>query len=167
MSRRMLSGWRANCAMAVGVSWLALILAGFTSPSGEMVRPRPALAQQQETTSDPADELPGTWLREYSEDGVRSRRLLHLDQGGSFREEVRIVSANGEVTRQEHAGHWFFDGTNLKRKYTLMNGEPPSRLNLPFATFAIQFQSRDNFVGTDHIRQRTVRYERVSPQTQL
>jgi len=114
-----------------------------------------------------AGRLPGTWLREHVERGVRSRRLLHLEPRGTFREQVRIVSPSGEVSHHEHAGFWFYDGTNLKRKYTLMNGQPPSRLNLPFATFEIRFESRDEFVGTDHVHRNTVRYERVSPETEL
>ena len=65
------------------------------------------------------------------------------------------------------AGTWFHDGTNLKRKYTVMNGQPSSRLKLPFATFEIRFASRNEFVGTDHVHRNTVRYERVSPQTEL
>lgn len=115
------------------------------------LRNRLAAAEQPSAEVDVADRLPGTWLREHVEQGVRSRRLLHLDPGGTFREQVRLVSAGGEASEHEHAGTWLYDGTNLKRKYTLMNGEPPSRLKLPFATFEIRFESRDEFVGTDHI----------------
>ena len=129
--------------------------------------PRQALAQRPAAEVTEADQLPGTWLREQVEDGMRSRRLLHLDPGGTFREQVRIVSASGEASRHEHAGTWLFDGTNLKRKYTVMNGRPPSRLNLPFATFEIHFESRDKFVGMDHIHRNMVRYQRVPPGTEL
>ena len=78
----------------------------------------------------PADEvrlrLPGTWLREQDEGGVRVRRILVLEADGEFSEQVRIVDAGGAVTEQSHAGHWTFDGTNLKRKYSLMDGKAPS-----------------------------------------
>lgn len=165
MSRQSLSGWRARSAVAIGVAWLALLLATYDRPTE--TSPRPALAQRPPAEVNVADRLPGTWLREQVEQGMRSRRLLHLDPGGTFREQVRIVSAGGEASRHEHAGTWLYDGTNLKRKYTVMNGRPPSRLNLPFATFEIHFESRDNFVGTDHIHRNIVRYQRVPPETEL
>ena len=111
---------------------------------------------------DAAHRLPGTWLREHDEQGVRSRRLLRLEPDGDFSEQVRI-----EVSEHDHAGTWFYDGTNLKRKYTQMNGGSPSRLNLPFVTFEIRFETRNEFVGVDHIHRNTVRYRRVQPETQL
>lgn len=166
MSRRSLSGWRAASAVGVGVAWLAVVLASYDRPSAQA----PALAapaQPPPAEVDVADRLPGTWLREHVDKGMRSRRLLHLEPGGTFSEQVRIVSATGEASRHEHAGTWFYDGTNLKRKYTVMNGRPPSRLNLPFATFEIRFESRDRFEGTDHIHRNTVRYRRVPRETEL
>jgi hypothetical protein len=167
MPRHSLSGWRAKGAVAIGVASITLVLASHERAAIDAPHPLAAHAQHAAENVDAADRLPGTWLREQVEPGIRSRRLLHLDPSGVFREQVRIVSASGEVSQQEHAGHWFYDGTNLKRKYNLMNGRSPSRLNLPFATFAIRFESRDEFVGTDHIHRNTVRYERVSPETEL
>ncbi|MGE4241036.1 hypothetical protein [Ramlibacter sp.] len=105
--------------------------------------------------------LEGTWLREYSEADVRVRRLLRLAPGGEFRESVRVVDAAGQVHRMEHEGQWLYDGTNLKRKYTLMDGKPPSRLNVPFATFEVSFATRDEFTGVNHVYRNTVRYRRV------
>jgi hypothetical protein len=115
---------------------------------------------------DSASQLHGTWLRDVQEQGTRARRVLTLEPDGDFRETVRIVEAGGRVTQHEHSGSWFFDGTNLKRKYRLVDGQPPSRLNLPFATFQIAFESRNEFVGTDHIHGNRVRYQRVPPDTQ-
>ncbi|MRD46591.1 hypothetical protein GHT07_04840 [Caenimonas koreensis DSM 17982] len=170
MPRHSLSGWRAATAIAVGVASLALISASYDRPAPDAALTRAASGADASQKVDLADRLPGVWLREQHEQdgqGMRSRRLLHLDASGAFREQVQLVAANGEVTTHEHAGTWLYDGTNLKRKYTLMNGHPPSRLNLPFATFEIHFESRDTFVGTDHIHRNTVRYERVPAQTQL
>lgn len=110
--------------------------------------------------------LHGTWLREYGQDAVQARRVLRLAADGAFHETVRATGASGEVIEHVHQGTWLYDGTNLKRKYTLMNGSPPSRLNLPFATFQIAFESRNEFVGTDHIRGHRVRYRRVTDGTQ-
>ncbi|HEX2544985.1 MAG TPA: hypothetical protein VHL79_08915, partial [Ramlibacter sp.] len=107
-------------------------------------------------------QLQGTWLREYSERGVQVRRVLALEPGGDFHETVRVQEEGGKVTEYAHEGTWLYDGTNLKRRYTLMNGKPPSRLNLPFATFAITFDSRNEFRGVDHVRGHKVHYRRLS-----
>ena len=113
-----------------------------------------------------AEKLHGTWLRESDDAQVRARRILVLQPDGAFHEKVRIVDNAGKTTEQLHQGTWIYDGTNLKRKYTLMNGEPPSRLNVPFATFEIRFETRNEFVGVDHIHGNRIRYERVAPDTQ-
>lgn len=112
-------------------------------------------------TQDTAALLRGTWQREYDDHGVHVRRTLSLQSRGAFREEVEIVDAAGRRTRQAHEGTWLFDGTNLKRKYTSMNGDPPSRLRLPFATFQVSFQSANEFTGVDHVHGHRVRYRRL------
>jgi hypothetical protein len=111
---------------------------------------------------DGRDTLRGTWLREYSEKGFRIRRVLSLEPGGTFHESVHVVAAAGEVTDYAHEGTWLYDGTNLKRKYTRMNGQPPSRLNVPFATFEIAFGSHNDFTGIDHIHGHHVEYHRMA-----
>ncbi|MDB5743203.1 MAG: hypothetical protein JWR68_1518 [Polaromonas sp.] len=110
------------------------------------------------------EHLAGTWLREYSEKGIQARRILVLSPDGAFLETVRITDATGQVSEQVHAGFWLYDGTNLKRKYTSMNGKPPSRLNLPFATFQIRFDSKNEFTGIDHVHRNRIQYQRVAPE---
>lgn len=114
---------------------------------------------------DTEQQLHGTWLRESNDASIHARRILVLQPDGVFHETVRIVEGTGKATEQEHKGTWIYDGTNLKRKYTLMNGQPPSRLNLPFATFEIRFETRNEFVGVDHIHGNRIRYRRVAPET--
>jgi hypothetical protein len=109
--------------------------------------------------------LQGTWLREVAADGVQARRVLTLGPDHVFRESVRAVDARGAVLEQQHEGTWFYDGTNLKRKYTAMDGKPPSRLRLPFATLQVVFDNRNEFRGIDHIGGHRVRYRRVLPGT--
>ena len=113
-----------------------------------------------------AQRLQGTWLRDFAEDGVRSRHLLVLAADGAFRETVRVTGTDDVVTEYVHEGTWLFDGTNLKRKYTSIDGKPPSRLNLPFATFQITFDSPREFRGVDHIHRNEIDYRRVSDDTQ-
>jgi hypothetical protein len=111
---------------------------------------------------DTAELLRGHWLREYSQDGVRVRRLLDLQPDGAFHETVRVVDAAGHATDFVHQGTWLYDGTNLKRRYTLMNGQPPSRLNVPFATLEVAFASRNDFVGLDRVHGHRVEYHRLA-----
>jgi hypothetical protein len=125
----------------------------------------PGMSGPTRNAADTADMLRGSWLREYTEDGVRVRRVLDLQPDGAFRESVQVVDASGRRTEFVHQGTWLYDGTNLKRRYTSMNGKPPSRLNVPFATFELAFGSRNEFVGVDHVHGHRVEYHRVAPDT--
>ena len=109
--------------------------------------------------------LTGTWLRDYEQDRVQVRRILVLEPDGKFLEKVRITSAEGVVTELNHAGAWFFDGMNLKRKYSSMDGKQPSAPTMPFATFQIKLPSKNEFIGIDNLRRREVRYHRVEAGT--
>ena len=111
------------------------------------------------------DRLPGTWLREFEEKGVRVRRVLVLESDGKFSELVRINDASGAVIEHHHAGSWFYDGTNLKRKYTRMDGKPTAAPTVPFAAFELKFPSRNEFIGIDNVHRREVRYQRVQSET--
>ena len=110
--------------------------------------------------------LAGTWIREFDKDGAAIHHVLALLPDHRFRETVRVTEASGHSARYMHEGTWLYDGTNLKRRYTLMNGRPPSRLNLPFATFQITFDSPRTFRGVDHIHGNVVEYRRVADDTQ-
>jgi hypothetical protein len=120
--------------------------------------PVPAPSQNAEEI---AQRLQGTWRREFDTQDIKARRVLTLGAHGEFLERVSATDGEGHTTELVHRGTWLYDGTNLKRKYTSMNGKPPSRLNLPFATFQIEFISKDEFVGIDHIHGNRVRYERA------
>jgi hypothetical protein len=139
----------------------ALALAGLLA-SIEAARPGAAAeATTERRAEDTRELLPGTWLREYTARDVRVRRILTLAPGGAFRESVRAIDSAQGVIEHVHEGTWLYDGTNLKRKYTLVDGRPPSRLNLPFATFEIAFETRNEFVGVDHIHRNRIVYRRV------
>ena len=148
--------------------WLPVLLA-----AGLLVSTCQLPGGGQEVTSatgfvgDPEVLLPGTWLREDRARGVITRHILTLGADHRFREDVRLVEADGRSADYVHEGTWLYDGTNLKRKYTLMNGQPPSRLNLPFATFQITFDSPRDFRGIDHIHGNQIEYHRVPGDTRL
>jgi len=102
----------------------------------------------------------GTWLREYEEDATRVRRVLVLGADGHFR-EMANVRTPGAVVEHVHSGNWVFDGTNLKRHYTEMDGKRPARPVIPFATFEVRFDAPGEFVGVDNVHRREVHYRRV------
>ena len=133
---------------------LALLLTGCDSSTGDA----PDRELQQRLT--------GTWLRDFEEDGIRVRRVMVLESDGRFREMTRITDAAGTVTQHNHGGEWHFDGTNLKRRYTSVDGKLPSAPTMPYATFEVSFQSRNEFIGIDHVRKREVRYQRVTDEAQ-
>ena len=109
--------------------------------------------------------LVGTWLREYQEDATRVRRVLVLEQDGSFREMAAVLPGAGPAIQHSHAGEWLFDGTNLKRRYTRLDGQAPAAPIVPFATFELKFQSPDEFLGIDNVHRRQVQYRRVTDGT--
>ena len=150
-----------NGRCLVSMTLAALLLVACDNGATSMSAGEPADSARQEVQ----EQLQGTWLREYAEGGFRARRILVLDPDSRFRELVRITDAAGVVTEHIHEGTWLYDGTNLKRKYTSMDGRPPSRLNLPFATFELKFESRNEFVGIDNVHKNQVRYRRVQPET--
>lgn len=112
------------------------------------------------------ERLAGTWLREYHEGEARVRRVLVLAPDGTFTESVVASVPNEPPFRKSHSGQWHYDGMNLKRRYTLVDGRKPSAPSFPYAALQVAFESRRVFVGTDNIRGRQVRYERVSEGTE-
>jgi hypothetical protein len=149
------------------VPWMVAMLAlAVLLSAAERPVPEPSTETAAKLEA-PAEVLRGTWVREYTDKGVKVRRILVLEPGGAFRETARVASQAGEVTQFVHEGTWLYDGTNLKRKYTSMNGSPPSRLNVPFATFEIAFASRNEFDGVDHIHGHHIHYRRVGSDTEL
>lgn len=106
--------------------------------------------------------LVGTWLREYEEQGTRVRRVLVLESDGMFHELSTITPPDGVPAQDaQGSGEWVFDGTNLKRRYLVLNGKQAGHPRMPYATFELRFPSKTEFVGVDHVRKREVRYVRV------
>lgn len=113
------------------------------------------------------DLLPGTWLREYSEEGFDVRRVLVIDRRGEFRELSHVVEPGGKQDDFVNEGTWQFDGAKLKRKYDVINGQSPSRLNTPLVVLPISFHTRNEFAGVDPVHGgHAIVYQRVAPGTQ-
>jgi hypothetical protein len=141
------------------VGWASLLAGFFLAACSGPPADSPADAVQQQ--------LVGSWLRDYTQDGAQVRRLLVLADDGRFLETARVVDASGAVTEHAHAGQWTFDGTNLKRRYTSFDGKQPAAPMLPYVTYQLKFESRYEFVGIDNVRKREVHYSRVQPGTAL
>ena len=124
-----------------------------------------ALAAGCDQPPDVADEirdrLVGTWLRDYEEGGTQVRRILVLAAGGHFRELSRSLGPKEAGVTHAHEGEWLYDGTNLKRRYTRMDGQPVAAPQMPFAAFQIRFDGGHAFTGVDNVRHRELRYQRV------
>lgn len=134
--------------------WLSTVLAAVLSAACES-------PPDDSPVHDVEQRLAGTWLREYEEDGFKVRRVLVLEPGGRFTESSRIVAPDTSGGEYSHAGEWLFDGTNLKRRYTRVDGRQPAAATMPYATFELKFPSRNEFIGIDRVHRREVRYQRV------
>ena len=107
------------------------------------------------------DRLVGTWQRDYEQQGTRVRRILVLAPDGRFHEMSRTLGPEQAGAQHAHEGEWLYDGTNLKRRYTLMDGEQPSAPTVPFATFQIRLEGSHAFTGIDNVHRRELHYRRV------
>jgi hypothetical protein len=123
-------------------------------------------APGSDTAQDTRERLVGTWLRDYEEGQVRVRRVLVLDASGQFHEASRITEQGAAEIDHTGEGDWLFDGTNLKRRYTRVDGKAPSAPIVPFATFELRFPSRNQFIGLDRVRHVEVSYRRVEDGTE-
>jgi hypothetical protein len=124
-------------------------------------------APPDDSASEPvAQQLVGTWLREYQEQGAVVRRVLVLQPGGNFIEESVARVGDAPPVRHEHEGEWLYDGTNLKRHYLQIDGRSPAAPTVPFATFEIRLPTRNEFVGIDNVHRIEVRYRRVAEGTE-
>ena len=141
----------------VTIFWPPLLAAVLACACGSPPDDSPAQQAQER--------LVGTWLREYKDDSASVRRVLVLAPDGSFREMASVSGTGIPLAEHVHLGAWHFDGTNLKRRYTQMDGKQPSAPIVPFATFEVRFQSRDEFIGVDNVHRRQVHYRRVGEGT--
>ena len=110
--------------------------------------------------------LVGTWLRDYEQDGTRVRRILVLEPDGRFREVSRSLGPQELGTRHAHEGEWLYDGTNLKRRYTLMDGQPVSAPTMPYVALQVRFTGSHDFIAVDNVRRRELRYQRAPAGTE-
>ena len=110
--------------------------------------------------------LVGTWLREDSSEGGKTRRVLSLGADGKFVDRILITSEDGRSERREFAGEWSFDGKNLKRRFLQENGRQYSGGGMRYATFALVSIGSSEFVVNDNIVGREASYRKTAEGTQ-
>ena len=112
-------------------------------------------------SNDVRQRLVGRWAEEFSTDGNQIRSIVILSQDGKFLELEKVLGANGSTKQETHAGEWSFDGTNFKRKYTSLNGQPLLNAQFGYTTYEVKLVEKNEFVGVDNVRTREVRFRRT------
>ena len=105
--------------------------------------------------------LVGSWQTIVEPESLNGRRLLTLQKDGKFTDRSERIAADGAVERQEYAGEWSYDGTNLKRRFLQENGRQFSGGKIRFATFQLKAVSVSEFTVNDSIKGRDVTFRRV------
>ena len=108
--------------------------------------------------------LVGTWFAESEVQGTRVQRELTLAPDGAAKEITRTRTANGASASETREGEWFFDGVNVKRKYTFIDGKPLTNAYFIYETQTLQSVTDTELVGTSTVGAGTIRLVRVRPE---
>lgn len=108
------------------------------------------------------EKLVGTWTEEYSEEHGPVIGTVVLYPDGKFEETVlsRAGQKNAGQGGGRSAGEWSFDGMNLKRKYTSMDGQPLLNASFRYVTYAVKDLRDDGFVGVDNVAGKEAKFRR-------
>jgi hypothetical protein len=106
--------------------------------------------------------LIGRWLEEFSNEGIHIKNIVTLDQAGNFTELGKSFELSGATKEEKRAGEWSFDGVNLKRKYTSLNGRLLINAQFGYVTHAVKSLKQNEFIGVDNIKAQEIRFSRVS-----
>jgi hypothetical protein len=105
--------------------------------------------------------LVGTWVTESEEHGGVTRRVLTLELDGHTRETLQVVAATGASSVQSRDGEWFFDGVNLKRKYTYVDGKPLTNVYFIYETHELKSVTESEFVAASKVGRGEIRLHRA------
>ena len=106
--------------------------------------------------------LAGTWYAESTEHGSSVRRVLTFEEDGRVKETVRVMAPNGATKFESRNGEWFFDGVNLKRKYTYVDGKPLTNANFIYETYELKSVTESELVAASSVGRGEVRLKRDS-----
>jgi hypothetical protein len=137
---------RAHVGRAVVLSFMfvASLLAGCEDPQVRAVKAR----------------LVGSWVVESDEHGGTARRVLTLQPDGHVKEIVRLVAPSGASATESREGEWFFDGVNLKRKYTYVDGKPLTNAHFIYETHELKSVTASELVASSSVGRGEVRLKR-------
>jgi hypothetical protein len=109
-----------------------------------------------------ADRLVGTWLEEVEGDGLKFRRILTLERGGTFQQAITVAGQDGSVRTEVTAGDWFFDGETFKRRYLTVNGKRVS--GIQFASYQVVALTDTELACVNHLVEgkRSIKFQRVA-----
>lgn len=109
-----------------------------------------------------ASRLVGTWLEEVEGDGLKFRRVLSLESGGTFQQAITVAGQDGSVRTEVIAGDWFFDGETFKRRYLTVNGKRVS--GIQFASYQVISVTDTELACVDHLVEgkRSIRFQRLA-----
>lgn len=104
--------------------------------------------------------LVGTWISESKEHGGVAQRALTLQADGRVKEVVRIIAPNGASDLNSRDGEWFFDGVNLKRKYTYVDGRPLTNAHFIYETHELKSVTASELVAGSNVGRGELRFKR-------
>ncbi len=104
--------------------------------------------------------LAGTWSAESSEHGGVGRRVLTLEADGHLTESVRLTAPGGAAATESRAGEWSFDGVNLKRKYTHVDGKPLTNAHFIYETHELKSVTATELVASSNVGRGELRLKR-------
>ncbi|HVE53809.1 MAG TPA: hypothetical protein VNB23_10560 [Ramlibacter sp.] len=99
-------------------------------------------------------------MREAPEHGGMARRALRLQADGRVHETIRTVAPNGAAATESREGEWFFDGVNLKRKYTAVDGKLFTNADFIYETHELKSVTATEFVAASNVGAGEVRFRR-------
>lgn len=111
-------------------------------------------------TRDVRARLAGTWFVEAEVHGGIARRVLTLGADGHVKEFVRLVAPSGASDTESREGEWFFDGVNLKRKYTYVDGKPLTNAHFIYETHEVKSVTASELVASSNVGKGELRLKR-------
>lgn len=111
-------------------------------------------------TRDVKARLVGTWSTEATEHGGVARRVLTLQADGRVKESVRIVAPSGASDLNSRDGEWFFDGVNIKRKYTHVDGRPLTNAHFIYETHELRSLTESELVAASNVGRGELRFRK-------
>lgn len=104
--------------------------------------------------------LVGTWVAESMEHGGVARRVLTLEASGHAKETVRITASGGASASESREGEWSFDGVNLKRRYTHVDGKPLTNAHFIYQTHELKSVTDTELVASSNVGRGEMRLRR-------